>query len=56
MDKWWAPTKLKAKLELQPLCECKLDQKGRWLIVDQETLERAYICEKCRCRIYPKAQ
>ncbi len=53
-ERWWEVTKIKRELDAMQLCECKTEMKGRWLIVDHETLEWAYICARCKRRIYAK--
>lgn len=55
-EKWWEVTKIKKELADMELCQCKAEMKGRWLIVDPDTLERAYVCTRCKKRVYPKAR
>ncbi|MEW9673576.1 hypothetical protein [Ammoniphilus sp. 3BR4] len=56
MEKWWEVSKIKEQLAAVDLCQCKTEMRGRWLIVDPETMERAYVCVSCKRRVYPKAQ
>ncbi len=56
MEKWWEVSKIKKQLASVDLCQCKTEMKGRWLIVDPDTMERAYVCTNCKRRVYPKAQ
>lgn len=53
INKWWEVHKSMKPIESIKLCECKTEQKGRWIIVNPHTLERAYVCEKCKRKIYP---
>ncbi|MEW9673497.1 hypothetical protein [Ammoniphilus sp. 3BR4] len=56
MQKWWEIDRIKDQLVMAEICQCKTEQKGRWLIVDPETMERAYVCVRCKRRVYPKTQ
>lgn len=41
--------------EFLNICNCKTEIKGRW-IVDPEKGQRAYVCQRCKKRVYAKKE